>query len=86
MNKKQIADLSAQNDSKPMLADVLPKKAKCYNCKFAGQQFKVGNKTHLHCHNEKLYPPSDFESGKISAWDTLMDWHSTCKSHEFRQA
>lgn len=61
-----------------------PKKAKCYNCKFAGEQFKVGDKTYLHCHNEVLYPTADFGNGKLSAWDTLMDWWATCTSHEFR--
>ncbi len=31
--------------SAPLVAiPMLPKKAKCYNCKFAGQQFKLGNK------------------------------------------
>lgn len=69
----------------PMLAAGLSvKKAKCHNCKFAGKQFKVGSHTHLHCHNEELYPTKDFESGKLSAWDTLMNWYSTCKNHEFK--
>lgn len=67
-------------------AETAAKKAKCHNCKFAGKQFKVDSHTHLHCHNEQLYPNKDFESGKLCAWDTLMDWYSTCKSHEFRQA
>jgi hypothetical protein len=58
------------------------KKAKCYNCKFASKQFKVSGKTHVHCLNEELYPPADFESGKLSAWDTLIEWWSTCKKHE----
>lgn len=68
-----------------LLAAGLPsKKAKCHNCKFAGKQFKVGSHTHLHCQNEELYPIKDFESGKLTAWDTLMSWHGSCKIHQFK--
>jgi hypothetical protein len=60
-----------------------PKKPNCCNCKFASKQFKVVGKTHVHCHNEILYPIRDLKSGKLSAWDTLMDWHHVCSSHKF---
>ena len=55
---------------------------RCHNCKYAGQQFKVGNMTHLHCLNPELYPPAECESGKISPWDTLREFWQTCDKHE----
>jgi len=61
-----------------------PKKPKCFNCKFGGQQFKIANKTHLHCEHPK-YKKEDFESGKLSAWDTLQEFGWTCEDHEFKE-
>lgn len=60
-----------------------PKKPKCYNCKHGGQQFKVVGKTHLHCEHPK-FTEEDFKSGKISPWDTLMEFWQTCKDHKFK--
>lgn len=57
---------------------------KCYNCKYASKQFKAGGMSHVHCRNEELYPSKDFETGKLSAWDTLQDWWGKCKSWEGR--
>ncbi|MBS1592604.1 MAG: hypothetical protein JST07_10920 [Bacteroidetes bacterium] len=74
-----------QHNTNAMLAEVLPKKAKCYNCKFGGTQFKINKKTHLHCNNEELYPVSEIEKGDFSPWDTLREWYSKCNKHEFRQ-
>lgn len=54
---------------------------KCYNCKHAGRQFKILGKTHLHCEHPK-YPEADKESGKISPYDTLMEFWNTCEDHE----
>jgi hypothetical protein len=48
-----------------------------------GDQFKVNNKTHLHCGHPK-YKAEDFESGELTAWDTLMEFSQTCKDHEFK--
>jgi hypothetical protein len=62
------------------------KKAKCYNCKFAGQQFKVSNVTHLHCEDEKQYPKEKWESGELTAWDSLQKFSDTCKFHEFKDS
>lgn len=56
---------------------------KCYNCKYGGVQFKLGDVTHLHCTHPK-YPEADFISGKLSAWDTLMKFSDTCMNHEFK--
>lgn len=60
-----------------------PKYKKCYNCKFAGKPFKIAGKTHLHCEHPK-YTDEDFQSGKISPWDTLQEFWNTCKDHEFK--
>lgn len=84
-DKMMISELPALLAQNPLLAAVPNKKSKCYNCKFSSQQFKVSGKTHVHCQNEYLYPPVNFENGKLSAWDTLMQWWSTCDSHELRQ-
>lgn len=60
------------------------KQAKCYNCKFAGKQFKIANMTHLHCENEKKYPSAKFETGELTAWDSLQEFSNTCALHEFK--
>jgi len=59
-------------------------KPKCYNCKFAGKQFKVLNVTHLHCEDEKQYPLEKWESGELTAWDSLQKFSDTCENHEFK--
>ena len=61
-----------------------PPKAKCYNCKFAGNQFKVSSVTHLHCEDQKQYPSEKFESGELTAWDSLQKFSDTCENHEFK--
>jgi hypothetical protein len=76
---------SAQITPNPMLAAGLSKKAKCHNCKFASKQFKVVDRNYVHCQNEDLYPAKDFESGKLTAWDTLMSWYDTCNNHELKK-
>lgn len=53
------------------------KRNRCHNCKFAGDQFKIVGKTHLHCEHPR-YKQEDFESGKLSAWDTLREFWETC--------
>jgi len=60
------------------------KKAKCYNCKFAGKQFKLTGVSHLHCEDDKQYPEEKFLNGDFTAWDTLMKFSDTCKNHEFK--
>lgn len=60
----------------------LPKpKKNCYNCKHGGNKFKIGGLTHLHCKHPK-YKKEDFESGKLSAWDTLTVWWDSCEDFE----
>ena len=61
------------------------KKSRCYNCKFSSQQFKLGNITYLHCLDEKQYPKEKFESGELTAWDSLQKFSDTCKNHEFKK-
>ena len=62
------------------------KKPKCYNCKFASKQFKVGNFSYLHCQDEKQYPKEKWKRGELTAWDSLQKFSDTCKNHEFRQS
>src|SRR5690606_801300 len=50
----------------------------------AGQQFKIAGKTHLHCEHPK-YPEADKESGKISPYDTLMEFWNTCNDFESKK-
>jgi hypothetical protein len=59
------------------------KKAKCYNCKFGGNQFKIAGKTHLHCEHPS-YTKEDFENGKLSPWDTLREFWNTCDNHKLK--
>jgi hypothetical protein len=54
---------------------------KCYNCKHRGSPFKLGNVTHQHCEHPK-YTREQFESGELSAWDTLNKFSDACNDHE----
>ena len=58
------------------------KKQKCYNCKHAGEQFKVGNRTCLHCEHPKWEKKYKENPGEFSAWDTLREWWDTCDDFE----
>ena len=61
------------------------KKRKCYNCKFAGNQFKVGRLTHLHCEDQKKYSREAYERGDFtSPWETLRVFSDTCDDHKFK--
>ena len=57
------------------------KPKKCFNCKHAGPSFKIAGKTHMHCEHPK-YTEEDFVNGKISPWDTLMEFWQTCEDFE----
>ncbi|MCP4181437.1 MAG: hypothetical protein GY756_27050 [bacterium] len=57
---------------------------KCYNCIHAGDSFKLGKITHLHCENKKKYPEEEYKNGNLTAWDSLMEFSGTCKDHEFK--
>jgi hypothetical protein len=57
-------------------------KQTCYNCKFAGQPFKVGDLTHVHCQNKELYPPE--KRSEKTTYETLMEWYNKCEKHEFK--
>jgi len=59
-----------------------PKPKKCYNCKHASTGFKIAGKTHHQCNHIKH--KEGFESGELSAWDTLMEFYRTCESHELK--
>jgi len=56
----------------------------CCNCVFGGTQFKIANKTHLHCEDERQFPKEKFESGELCAWDSLMEFGWKCDNHEFK--
>jgi len=58
------------------------KRKRCYNCKHAGEPFKVLGKKNLHC--EHIKHLEGLESGELSPWDTLRSYHNTCESHEFK--
>jgi len=60
-------------------------KKACYNCEFSSSQFKVLDKTHVHCQNETMYPQKGFESGELTAWDTLRSWYDSCNYHKAKK-
>jgi len=60
------------------------KKPRCYNCKFAGKQFKVNKLTHLHCDDPENYTQEKFDNNEFTAWDTLRVFSDTCKNHKYR--
>ena len=74
------------NSYNHMLPAVSVKKRKCYNCKFAGKQFKITNLTHLHCENETIFPVEKWESGELSPWDSLQVFSDVCEFHEFKDS
>ena len=59
----------------------------CGNCVHASKHFKISGVTHYHCMDENLYPDEKMQSGEISPWDTLREWHEgkRCNGHEFKQ-
>lgn len=87
-----MTEHSDNNKPSNITKNVLPsvslgnKKSKCYNCKFAGKQFKVSNVTHLHCGDDKQYPKEKWESGELTAWDSLQKFSDTCEFHEFKDS
>lgn len=60
------------------------KKAKCHNCKFAGNQFKIRKLTHLHCEEPEEYNQENYDKGLFCAWDTLRVFSDSCKKHQFK--
>ncbi len=60
------------------------RKAKCYNCKHGGNQFKLDKLTHLHCNDLQKYTQEKFDNDEFCAWDTLRVFSDTCESHEFK--
>jgi hypothetical protein len=61
------------------------KKPRCHNCKFAGNQFKIGKLTHLHCADPKRYTQEKSDNGDFSPWDTLRVFNENCGNHEFKE-
>lgn len=57
------------------------KNAKCYNCKHASKGFKIAGTTYHQCNHKKHN--NGFESGKLTAWDTLKEFYQSCDTHEF---
>lgn len=56
-------------------ADAKPKRARCYNCKHAGELFKIGELNHLHCQHESL-------KNNTNPWESLREWWGCCDKHE----
>tara|TARA_R110000868_G_scaffold309986_2_gene571214 strand:+ start:1987 stop:2202 length:216 start_codon:yes stop_codon:yes gene_type:complete len=59
------------------------RKPRCWNCKFAGEQFKIADKKHLHCESPSMNKRFE-EDETTSPWDSLRECYSTCKEHEFK--
>lgn len=67
------------------MAEKKQPKPKCWNCKFAGDQFKVGTLTHVHCFEPTQYPEERLEAGEVSPWETLREGWDTCSFHQFKE-
>lgn len=78
--------LSNFNKLYPKESGVLMKKPRCHNCKHAGDQFKIGKLTHLHCKNPEKFPKEKWESGELTAWDSLCVFSDSCPDHEFKES
>jgi len=60
-------------------------KPRCYNCKFAGEQFKIKELTHLHCEDPKKYTQEKHDNDEFCAWDTLRVFDDICSNHELAE-
>ena len=58
------------------------KPKKCFNCRHSSYGFKIANKTHHTCLHKKH--EKGLKSGKLSAWDTLMEFWETCNDFEYK--
>lgn len=54
-------------------------KPKCYNCKHAGESFKVLAVTNLHCTHPELV------TAYTSPWESLKEWWDKCNKHEQKE-
>ncbi len=61
----------------------MKKRKKCYNCKFAGKAFKLGNMTHIYCQNSEKYPKEKFDSEELDPLEALKTFSETCSFHSF---
>jgi len=59
------------------------KNKKCYNCEYASKGFKLGSTTHHQCNHPKH--EKGFNSGDLTAWDTLQEFWQTCEDHKFKK-
>ena len=57
------------------------KKAKCYNCKHGGHQFKINKLTYLHCNDPSKYTQERFDNDEFGPWDSLRVFSDTCENH-----
>ena len=60
-------------------------KSGCYNCKFAGEQFKIKELTHLHCEDPIKYTQEKHDNDEFCAWDTLRVFSDICSNHELAE-
>jgi len=51
------------------------RRKKCYNCKYQGEVFKIGEVKHHHCQHESCHPGNP--------WESLERVIDTCKHHQF---
>ena len=59
-------------------------KPKCHNCKFAGDQFKIGKLIHQHCFHSRYTPENN--GGELpNPWETLREFSDTCNEHQFKE-
>jgi len=59
------------------------KRARCHNCKYGGEQFKINTLTHLHCEDPKQYTQEKFDNNEFGPWDSLKEFSDTCEDHKF---
>jgi len=59
------------------------KRARCWNCKHASDQFKVLKLTHVHCMKPEYQEQAD-KGDPPSPWETLRVFSDSCESHAFK--
>lgn len=61
------------------------KRPRCYNCKFAGDQFRIAGMTNLHCERPG-YREELEKAGELSPWETLREFWQTCENHQIKES
>ena len=80
MNEMKTIEQGMPTDSIGSGVDLRRFVRRCFNCRHASKAFKLSGNTHHHCDH-----PTVFDGiSEPSPWDSLREWHSSCKKWEVK--